>query len=40
MEELQDRLMRERMAEISQRVAAQSAEAAHAMDTSAADGLE
>ena len=39
MEELHERLMQERMAELSQRLAVQSAEAARFMDTSASDGL-
>ena len=40
LEELHARLMQERMAEISQRVAAQSAEAGRSMDASTIDGLE
>jgi Ribbon-helix-helix domain len=40
MEELHERLMRERMAELSRRLAAQSAGAATSMDASASDGLE
>ena len=40
MEELNERLMQERMAEISQRLAAQSAAAARSMANSTSDGLE
>ena len=40
MEELNERLMQERMAEISQRLAAQSAAAAQSMANSTSDGLE
>ena len=40
LEELHARLMQERMAEISQRVAAQSAEIGRSMDASTLDGLE
>jgi hypothetical protein len=40
MEELHDRLMQERMAELSQRLAVQGAELASSLDPSTADGLE
>ncbi len=40
MEALDEHLMQERMAELSQRLSAQSAEAARSMDTSIIDGLE
>ena len=40
MEELHERLMQERMAELSQRLAVQSAETARSMDASTSDGLE
>jgi hypothetical protein len=39
MEEFEHRMMQERMAELSQRLAAQSAAAAQTMDASTADGL-
>ena len=39
MEELHERLMQERMAELSQRLTAQSTAAARSMDASTADGL-
>jgi hypothetical protein len=40
MEDFNERLMQERIAELSRRLSAQSAEAASSMDASAADGLE
>jgi predicted DNA-binding protein len=40
MVELHERLMQERMAELSKRLAAQSAKAAQSMDTGSSDGLE
>jgi predicted transcriptional regulator len=39
MEEFDQRMMQERMAELSQRLAAQSAAASHAMDGTSSDGL-
>jgi len=40
MVELHERLMQERMAELSRRLAAQSAKAAQSMDAGTSDGLE
>jgi predicted DNA-binding protein len=40
LEEFHERLMQERMAELSQRLAAQSAETGRSMDASTSDGLE
>lgn len=40
LEEFEERLMQERIADLSRRLAAHSASAAHAMEGSAADGLE
>jgi hypothetical protein len=40
MEEFEERLMQERIAELSRQLAAQSASAARSMEDSASDGLE